>query len=543
VPSASVAPATREPSLGDAQFRSRDPLYYDAPLIILVEATLFKIPICYFEKHSDVFWEKYLLGPRGEEVSDDLTDQQPLRLDGVDAAEFRCLLKVMIQGDSEGDMSWTELTSVLKLSLMWEMKLIHDLALQKIPLRIHNSDKWLAALEISTQLKIRGLREMAIEKLKDGPTSPFKKIELGVKYSIQDWLMQGYTEFVTRQEVMSVEDEERLGWSRTSNLFRVRHRRLEGSPHGVQSDIRTAFASEFAEIAAFNKSPMSYLRPDLRAATDPDVVQRDEAYYCVDIIFLVEDTLFKLPRYLFEESSGVFRDMFLIPTPKNTSHDGDSDEQPLFLEGVRVVDFRRLLKAMKFPAKFQASRHPQSKLNKSQKTYRKRLYEEEAMLWNDWASALELSCMWQMAKVRETAVQEILRLQNCQQPVSADDKKSLLRLSTKLGIREIRDKAIAAISSSLQPVEQIQLGIELQVDSWLLEGYSHLVQARGGITVEHEELLGRKKTAKLFRIRDGYLQKVQGRPYGNVVRAFAVEKIREAFGEELRDAVWGGGGV
>jgi hypothetical protein len=58
-----------------------------------VESTLFKVSRGYFE-HSDVFREMYLLGkeePHGH------TDQQPLRLDGVDAAEFRCLLEAMIR--------------------------------------------------------------------------------------------------------------------------------------------------------------------------------------------------------------------------------------------------------------------------------------------------------------------------------------------------------------------------------------------------------------------------------------------------------------
>jgi hypothetical protein len=186
-------------------------------------------------------------------------------------------------------MSWTEWTSVLKLSLMWEMNQIHDLVLQKIRSRILNSDEWMAALKISSQLRIQGLREIAIEKLAGELTSPLKKIELGVEYCIQHWLMQGYTEFATRQEVISVEDEEHLGWSRTSNLFRIRHRRLEGASSYIQNDIQKTFASEFAEIAAFDNSPLSceYLRPDLRTATDPDVIQRDEAYYCVDIVFFV----------------------------------------------------------------------------------------------------------------------------------------------------------------------------------------------------------------------------------------------------------------
>ena len=59
-----------------------------------VEATLFKVPRVYFDR-SDVFRKMYLSGPTGKEEH---TDQQPLRLDGVAAAEFRWLLKAMIQG-------------------------------------------------------------------------------------------------------------------------------------------------------------------------------------------------------------------------------------------------------------------------------------------------------------------------------------------------------------------------------------------------------------------------------------------------------------
>ena len=106
------------PSLEDKQFLSpsiqRDPLYYDIPLIFLVshaifpnctldvygqvEDTLFKIARGYFEKHSSdsMFRVTTLVGPRAQEVPCGLTDQQPLRLDGVAAAEFRCLLRAII---------------------------------------------------------------------------------------------------------------------------------------------------------------------------------------------------------------------------------------------------------------------------------------------------------------------------------------------------------------------------------------------------------------------------------------------------------------
>ena len=58
-----------------------------------VESTLFKIPRNYFEKSSlDMFWLTSLVGPQAQEVPHGITDQEPLRLDGVAAAEFRCLL-------------------------------------------------------------------------------------------------------------------------------------------------------------------------------------------------------------------------------------------------------------------------------------------------------------------------------------------------------------------------------------------------------------------------------------------------------------------
>ena len=59
-----------------------------------MEATLFKVPRSYFES-LDVFREAYLLGLPGDEMSQGVTDQQPLRLDGIDTSEFRSLLKAM----------------------------------------------------------------------------------------------------------------------------------------------------------------------------------------------------------------------------------------------------------------------------------------------------------------------------------------------------------------------------------------------------------------------------------------------------------------
>ena len=114
-PSAGITPRDTPPPI---DLKHRDMDYYNVPLVILVrlivvshdvsreliqlslwtqvEATLFKVSHGYF-KNSDVFWETYLFCPGGNEEQDGHTDQQPLRLVGVDAVEFRCLLKAIIQ--------------------------------------------------------------------------------------------------------------------------------------------------------------------------------------------------------------------------------------------------------------------------------------------------------------------------------------------------------------------------------------------------------------------------------------------------------------
>jgi hypothetical protein len=165
------------------------------------------------------------------------------------------------------------------------------------------------------------------------------------------------------------------------------------------------------------------------------------------------------------------------------------------------------------------------------------LPSKKPMPWNEWASVLELSCMWQMAKVRNLAIKAILEHRG-----SADDQKALLRLSTKLGITEIRDSAIQALSGALQPIERVQFGIECQVKEWLFEGYKQLVE--GGISIDQEGRLGWKTTSKLFRIREQYLQAMKSYSYNanGIMRAssIAVHQIQQVFAEELKDAVWVG---
>jgi len=77
----------------------------------------------------------------------------------------------------------------------------------------------------------------------------------------------------------------------------------------------------------------------------PKPISRHPDYYLEDgnIVFLVEKILFRVHRYFFTRESKVFRDMFSMPSGTETIVEGLSDDKPIFLEGVKSVDFQRLL--------------------------------------------------------------------------------------------------------------------------------------------------------------------------------------------------------
>lgn len=243
------------------------------------------------------------------------------------------------------------------------------------------------------------------------------------------------------------------------------------------------------------------------------------------ISFQVEDTLFRLPRCMFEEQSEIFRDMFQLPHPDGASCDGSSEEQPLFLHGVRKAPFRRLLMAMD---QRECPLGDDDDLDS----------ETARTLFQEWLSVFELSCMWRMAKVRKRADEEISKVSH---QVSEKDLICLLTLLDKLGILEIRDRYIKNLSRDLEPVKLIRIGIELPVYSFLLNGYARLVMQKSGILIEHEELLGMKTTSKLFRVRDEYLQGLDSNSHLDYYhhQDFRLRVMHELEKmEELKEALW-----
>ncbi|KAM6502891.1 hypothetical protein JOM56_002868 [Amanita muscaria] len=114
------------------------------------------------------------------------------------------------------------------------------------------------------------------------------------------------------------------------------------------------------------------------------MANRNAEFYFQDIVFRVEDQLFKVPRRMFVQHSQVFRDMFDIPIPAGTEPDGCSDEQPLILETIEKKDFIPLLRCL-YPPQFQ------------------RVTGHDFSL-DEWKSVLKLANLYEMTDVKDFAV-------------------------------------------------------------------------------------------------------------------------------------------
>jgi len=243
------------------------------------------------------------------------------------------------------------------------------------------------------------------------------------------------------------------------------------------------------------------------------IITQDSDYYLVDVVFLVEDSLFRVPRILFELNSEVFRDMFELPVPEGTTPDGSSDEQPLRFDGIEKKDFRQLLRVL-FSRRF--SRPP------------------ETMSQREWFSVLKLSLMWHMDQVKDLAIENITSV-----PMSTNDCIDMLRKSTLLIVPKIRDKAIRQLTpkSCLPPVNRILLARECRVADWLLDGYTQLVRRDETISAEDEMQLGATVTLRLFRVRDQHHPSlIRGHLNGPI---FDVDNaIRTQFATELKAAAY-----
>lgn len=200
----------------------------------------------------------------------------PLFLEGVTKADFRQLLQVMflpmhyrqvsLENSEETDsgdqkvnsMSWRDWASIYLLSNMWGMENIRDKALQNFSVLPTHLEEWIGVLRLSTAWRLSKIRQKAIQSLDTHDIDAKVMMEVAIDCKVPDLLLRGYRGFMRRQEEISVEEVEWLGWKTTLRLLRIRDKYLS-SPvrpyttdcmdrrYNPDSDLRSAFQEELEE--------------------------------------------------------------------------------------------------------------------------------------------------------------------------------------------------------------------------------------------------------------------------------------------------------
>ncbi|KAF8814171.1 hypothetical protein BYT27DRAFT_7082785 [Phlegmacium glaucopus] len=191
-------------------------------------------------------------------------------------------------------------------------------------------------------------------------------------------------------------------------------------------------------------------------------------FYWDVIIFKVEDTLFRVPRCEFEQSSEVFADMFCLPSGAAERIEGQDKEHPIVLEGYRKNEFSCLLKVMypRYALSPAVIVHVTSPLLQLAQSLISGTKFELSLEKEEWVSVLKLSTIWNMNKIREYAIHW---------------------LST---------------NGALTPIEKIRLARAHKVATWLEEGLTSLVGVVHSLTREELATLGWETSALIFWTRD-----------------------------------------
>lgn len=154
-----------------------------------------------------------------------------------------------------------------------------------------------------------------------------------------------------------------------------------GAPYG-----RPNTPSQHGRHASYTKN----IDPDTMPSLQPSVerVRRHREYYLDggDIIFLVENYLFRVHRYFFERESPVFRKQLADSAHAGAGHHraGSSDTDPMVLHDVRTEDFSRFLWVFYNPYYS--------------------IYEAST---EDWAAILGLAHHWQFSEVKALVIREL----------------------------------------------------------------------------------------------------------------------------------------
>ncbi|PPR06864.1 hypothetical protein CVT26_003988 [Gymnopilus dilepis] len=420
---------------GTTSLATRDSTFYFNDVVFQVEDTLFKVPKDAFTIPGSFFETLFSL-PRSEDEeckAEGSDDEHPLVLERISKDYFRGLLSVMFPSGN---------------------------------LRRQIRKRAIAALSGLLQKR-----------------TAVTKILLGQQYRVKKWFVDGCIALIQMNEFPAIEDLIKNGLDifAIAKLLSIREKcsrfimsQLASKPaHCIRCGAPDYDPKQVTYIVSVNKASTLLDACDTPAHSSAALVDsmknpgdiesetngppaRDRSFYFNDVVFQVENTLFKVPKNAFTVPGSFFETLFSLPRSEEGESiaEGSDDEHPLVLEKISKDHFKGLLSVM-FP-------------------------RQSGLKYEQWLGALDLSTQWDFMEASGIGY-----LMNDQ----------------------IRKKAVHALSSLLQKrtaIEKILLGQKYRVKNWFVGGCASLIQAAELPAIEEliKSGLDIFAIAKLFSIRE-----------------------------------------
>ncbi|KAJ7133949.1 hypothetical protein C8R43DRAFT_1022665 [Mycena crocata] len=174
---------------------ARNGKYYFETVIFQVEECLFKIPRYHFERSSEIFATMFSLPTSAE--GEVLTDQNPIKLEGISSVDFERLLEVL-----------------------------YPLA---VTLPTMSKDCWISILRLATLWRFLAVRELAISKLDSQVRNTLEGIILARKYHVAQWLRSAIAVLVQAPHpAMALADIQIIEWETATQIYRIREEKTSG---------------------------------------------------------------------------------------------------------------------------------------------------------------------------------------------------------------------------------------------------------------------------------------------------------------------------
>ncbi|KAL5507225.1 hypothetical protein ACEPAH_6681 [Sanghuangporus vaninii] len=191
-----MPPRLRSQAMNSVDEMCRDDEFFYNLIVFRVEDSLFRVFREPFIRESEVFAGMFDLPVSEGMKRDGMDEAHPLHLEGIRVVDFRPFLKALHAPQYHEPLSLSQ-------------------------------DEWMSVLELSHMWSFVALREQAIKQLNAFDLNAFRRLRIARKYGIPGWVPKAYSELVDREEMLTNDEVEELGWVDAFAISRYREQKME----------------------------------------------------------------------------------------------------------------------------------------------------------------------------------------------------------------------------------------------------------------------------------------------------------------------------